>query len=97
MKNTGPFLHCISNFEGTSYTNLHNRATRSFISFFYLVPFTSVDIIFHKLLELHSTFSEKKIFVPDFPFLFLTDSLKPSHFLNDQKLQSLTKVFVMLP
>ena len=29
----------------------------------FLLAFTSADIIFHKFLELHSTLSEKKIFV----------------------------------
>ena len=45
---------------------------------FYLLLFYivfSADIIFHKFLELHSTLSEKTIFVKN--FLFLTDSLKP--------------------
>ena len=41
----------------------------------FLLAFTSANIIFHKFLELHSTLSEKKIFVLNFPFL--TDSLKP--------------------
>ena len=40
-----------------------------------LLAFTSADIIFHKFLELHSTLSEKKIFVTNFPYLM--DSLKP--------------------
>ena len=53
----------------------------------FLLNFTSADIIFHKFLELHSTFSEKKISVMNFPFL--TDSLKPSHHpLNSQNLPS---------
>ena len=41
----------------------------------FLLACTSADIIFHKILELHSTLSEKNIFVTNFPFL--TDSLKP--------------------
>ena len=40
----------------------------------FLLAFTLADIIFHKFLELHSTLSENKIFVANFPFL--TDSLK---------------------
>ena len=45
-------------------------------------------MIFHKVLELHSVLSEKKIFVTNFPFL--TDSLNhppPPHpgLLNSQK------------
>ena len=35
----------------------------------FLWAFTSADIIFHKFLELHSTLSEKKIFVVNFSFL----------------------------
>ena len=38
-----------------------------------LLSFTSADIIFHKFLELHSTLSEKKVFVTNFHFL--TESL----------------------
>ena len=37
------------------------------------LAFTSADIIFHNILELHSTLTDKKIFVANFPFL--TDSL----------------------
>ena len=40
---------------------------------FVLSAFTSADIVFHKFLDLHSTLTEKKIFVMNFPFL--TDSL----------------------
>ena len=50
---------------------------------------TSADIIFHNILELHSTLTDKKIFVTNFPFL--TDSL--THPLNDQNPLSVTKVF----
>ena len=60
MNNTYiPFLHCISSFEGTCYKNLSDAATRSFISFLFLLAFTSAGIIFLKLLELHSAISEK--------------------------------------
>ena len=54
----------------------------------FLLAFTSADIIFHKFLELHSTLSEKKIFVANFPFL--TDSLKPRPLypLDSQNLQA---------
>ena len=41
------------------------------VIYFHCIAFTSADIIFHKLLELHST-SDKKIFVTI--FLFLADS-----------------------
>ena len=63
------FLYCIR------YT-----ATRSFISCCFILAFTSADIIFHKFLELHSTLSEKNIFVTIFHFL--TDSLKPPNSLT---------------
>ena len=50
---------------------------------------------FCKFLELHSTMSDKKIFVTNVPFL--TDSLKPlplhPHPLNSQNLVSITKLF----
>ena len=29
-----PFLHCISSFEGTSYKNLEDTTTRSFVLFY---------------------------------------------------------------
>ena len=35
----------------------------------FLLVFTSADIIFHKLLELHSTLPVKSIFVTNFPFV----------------------------
>ena len=61
-----------------------------------MLAFTSADIIFYKLLELHTSLSEKKIFVTNFPFL--TDSLKPPHPLTGQNPLSVTKVFLsMLP
>ena len=61
-----------------------------------MLAFTSADIIFYKLLELHASLSEKKIFVTNFPFL--TDSLKPPHPLTGQNPLSVTKVFLsMLP
>ena len=57
------FLYCISSFKGTS-------------CFIGLSAFTSVDLIFHRFLELNLTLPEKKkIFVVNFPFLI--DSLKP--------------------
>ena len=42
----------------------------------FLLAFTSADIIFHNILELHSTLTDKKIFVTNFPFL--TDSVNPT-------------------
>ena len=58
-----------------------------------MLAFTSADIIFHKLLELHSSLSEKRIFVANFPFL--TDSLKPLHPLNSQNPLSVTRFFCL--
>ena len=46
-----------------------DRATKIFYLLLFLLAFTSADIIFHKFLELHSTLSEKKIFVTNFSFL----------------------------
>ena len=61
----------------------------------FLLAFTSADVIFHNFLELHSTLTEKKIFVTNFPIL--TDSLNPPppprKPLNRQNPLSVTKVF----
>ena len=59
----------------------------------FLLAFTSASIIFHNFLELHSTLTEKDIFVRNFPFL--TDSLNPPppHPLNSQNPLCVTKVF----
>ena len=46
-----------------------------FLVMLFLLAITSLDIIFHKFLELPSTLSEKKNFVTNFSFL--TDLLKP--------------------
>ena len=63
-----------------------------FISFYV----STVSIIFPKLLELHSTISEKCIFAINFPFL--TDSLRHPQPLNSQNPLIVTKVFFwMLP
>ena len=53
-----------------------------------------LDIVFPNFLELHSTLSEKKIFVRNFPFL--TASLKPQHPhpLEGQNPLRVTKVFI---
>ena len=64
----------------------------------FLLVLTSGGTIFCKFLELHSTMSDKKIFVINLSLL--TDPLKlpsppppPHHPLNDQNLLSMTKVF----
>ena len=82
-----PFLHCISSFEGTSYKHLKDTATSSFISCFTL-DFTSVDIIFHKFLELH--YLKKKICHKFSFFNGFTQTPPPSLGRNSL---SMTKVF----
>ena len=62
------FLHSVSSFEGTSYKNLYDTVTRSFISCCFLAASTSEDIVFHNLSVLHLALSEKKIFVTNFLF-----------------------------
>ena len=87
-----PFLHYILSFEGTSYKNLYDRATRSFIQYcFYQLLHQQVSF-FHKFLELHSTLSEKSIFIMNFPFLFRFTETLP-HPLNGQNPLSMTKAF----
>ena len=57
--------------------------------FYFLLFYISFSI--HKFLELHSTLSEKKIFVTIYPFL--TDLLKPPNLFNGQNSLSMMKVF----
>ena len=70
----------ISPYLDTFHTGFH------FLLF--LLAFTSADIIFHKFSELHSTLSEKKIFITNVSFL--PDSLNPPpsnhHSLNSQNI-----------
>ena len=61
-KTSRNFLHRVSSFEGTSYKNVYVRYTQSLDLLYLVLAFTSADMIFFKLLELHSTLSEKKIF-----------------------------------
>ena len=70
-KNTRSFHIIFQGFKGTSYKHLQHTPTSSFVT----LALTSTDI-FRSFLELHSTLSEKKIFVSNFPSL--TDSVKPS-------------------
>ena len=56
-------------FQGTSLKKSY------FISCYFKLAFTSADIIFYNVLEPHSTFSEKQVFVTDFHFLM--DSFNP--------------------
>ena len=51
--------------------------------FLFLLDFTAAGIIFLKVLELHSTVSEKNIFVMNFPFLtdFLRLSVRTTKYL----------------
>ena len=73
-------LQGISNFEGTSYKKLQDKATSSFISCCLTSIFTSADITFYNFLELDSKLSKKNIFVTNFPFL--TDSSNPLNAQN---------------
>ena len=59
----------------------------------FLLAFTSEDIIFHTFIELHSTFSENKIFVINFLFKPPPPPPPLAHSLNSQNPLSMTKVF----
>ena len=59
----------------------------------FLLAFTSADIIFHKILELHSTICEKKDFCHKFSFFWRIHSIPHPHPLNSQNPLSATKVF----
>ena len=82
------FLYGIWRFEVTSYKHLKINHQIFYFLLFY-IRFTSAGI--HKLLELHSALSGKKIFVTNFPFLMA--SLNPLHPLNGQNPLSMTKGF----
>ena len=77
------FSNCIWSFEGTSYKNLQDAATISFIFCCFMLDFISADTIFHYFLELHTALYEKKILVTNFP----------PHAFNDQNPLSVKKVF----
>ena len=86
-----PFLHCISSFDGTSPYLLLIEPI--FYVFLLLLAFTSADIIFHKLLELHSTFIWKKDFRHEFSFLnrFTNTPLTPRVIVLKDHSHHLTK------
>ena len=102
MNNTCSFYFLFHIFKGL-LTLICQIQPLDLLFFVVLFSFTSVDIIFHKVLGLHSTLSEERIFVTNFPFL--TDSLppplqtpppphpRPFHPLNGQHLLSVTTVF----
>ena len=77
MKNTCPFYIVFQVLKVLLTKNFKIKPTDLLflVVVFLASSFTSADIIFRKILELHLTFSEKKIFVTN--FLFLTDLLKP--------------------
>ena len=77
MKNTCLMVHCISNFECTSYNKIQDTAISSFISCCFTSAFTSADITFYNFLEPHSTFSEKRFFVRIFRFSFFSGLTQP--------------------
>ena len=62
-----------------------------FLFLMFLLAFTSADIVFHKFLEIHSTLSEKKIFVTNFSFFNRFTPMPPP--LNSQNLLSMQKFF----
>ena len=70
-------VHCISNFECTSYNKIQDTAISSFISCCFTSAFTSADITFYNFLEPHSTFSEKRFFVRIFRFSFFSGLTQP--------------------
>ena len=72
------FLHCISSFGGTSYKNISDAATSSFISCCFILAFTSADIIFHKFLGFHSTLFEKRFLLQIYLFLMVSLPSPPS-------------------
>ena len=92
MKNTCPCI-IFQVLKVLLYENLQVRYSHQIFCFLLLLlAFTSSDIIFHTFLELHSTLSEKKIFVTNFPFL--KDSLKPP---TPLKVTSATKQQLLEP
>ena len=95
--NTCPFCIVFQVLKLLLIKNFKIQPSDLFIFVFFLLAFTSADIIFHNLLQLHSTLIEKKIFVRNLSFL--TDSLNPPpcQSLNDQNPLCMTKVFVDAP
>ena len=51
-----------------NYTYRNRNRNRTFTSCFYILAFTSGDIIFYKFLELHSTLSKKQLLSQIFSF-----------------------------
>ena len=66
MKNT-LFLHCISSFEGTSSKNCSHWIF-NFLFFFYILAFTSADIIFSQIFKTSFNIIWKKKFRHKFSF-----------------------------
>ena len=69
-----------TSFESTSYKKLDYTAKILFISCCYTLAFTSADMTFYNILELHSSLSKKRYFIINFPFLI--DSPNPSTWAN---------------
>ena len=89
MKNT-PSFYIVFQLLQVTHKHLWDKPPDP-ISRCFMLVFTSADIIFYKLLELHSSLSVKKIFVTNCPFL--RDSLKHLHPPKSQNLLSVTTVF----
>ena len=71
MKNTSLLVHCISNFEGTSYKKLQDTASLPvplFLVVLHPLAFTSADFIFYNFLEPNPTFSDKRFLSQVFIF-----------------------------
>ena len=96
MKNTCPFYIVFQVLKVLLIKICKKQPLNLLFFLLLLLAFTtSADIIFHKLLELHSTlFEKKKIFVTNFPFLMVHLIPYP---LNGQIPLSMTKFFADAP
>ena len=77
------------------YINILRYSYQIFYFFLFLLDFPSAGIIFLKFLELHSTVSEKNIFITNFPFL--TDLLRPPTPLQPKSTKHDKSFLSMLP
>ena len=91
MKNT-LFLHCISSFGGTSSKNCSHWIF-NFLFFFYILAFTSADIIFSQIFKTSFNIIWKKKFRHKFSFFNGFNHPPPPNPLNGQNLLNLIKVF----
>ena len=88
-------LHCISNFEGTSYKKLHDT-TSPFVSCCFTLAFIYISRYdFLQVFRTPLTIARKNIFVTNSTFLM--DSPTLLFPLNNQNPPRVTKVFVDAP